>query len=192
MTERTRVAGVDLSLAKTGVALLDHETSWALNTFIVPTKPHPKGDLWGLWQRMDTIRAKVCAAVEGSTLVVMEGPSFASVGSASKDLMGLWWLVYDQLVQDRHFVLVIPPSSLKKWATGKGNAGKPQVAIGIDRAFPQDTFGLDLTGCDDNELDAVGLAGMGAQGLNLPVPFEVTKYRREALAGLRLPEEEAA
>lgn len=191
MTDRTRVAGVDLSLAKTGVALLDHETSWELNTGRIETKPHPKGNTQALWNRMDTIRSEVVMMVRGSLLVVMEGPSFASVGSASKDIMGLWWLTYDALIQ-HHLVLIVSPSSLKKWATGKGNAGKPQVAIGIDRAFPQDTFGLDLTGCDDNELDAVGLAGMGAQGLNLPVPFEVTKYRREALAGLRLPEEEAA
>jgi crossover junction endodeoxyribonuclease RuvC len=187
-----RVAGVDLSLSKTGVALLDHETRWDLNTSTIPTKPHPKGDLWALWQRMDTIRAAVCTAVHGSSLVVIEGPSFASVGSASKDLMGLWWLVYDGLVDQRHFIVVVPPSSLKKWATGKGNAGKPQVAIGVDRTFPQAVFGADLSKCDDNELDAVGLAGMGAQALNLPVPFEVTKYRQEALSGLRLPEKEAA
>jgi crossover junction endodeoxyribonuclease RuvC len=186
-----RVAGVDLSLSKTGVALLDHETRWDLKTSRITTKPTPKGDTSALWFRMDTIRSEVVAAVRGSLLVVMEGPSFASVGSASKDLMGLWWLTYDALIQ-HHLVLVIPPSSLKKWATGKGNAGKPQVAIGIDRAFPKDTFGLDLTGCDDNELDAVGLAGMGAQALNLPVPFEITKYRQEALSGLRLPDKEAA
>lgn len=185
-----RVAGVDLSLSKTGVALLDHETNWKLNTTRITTKPHGKGNTQALWYRMDTIRTEVVAAVRGSILVVMEGPSFASVGSASKDLMGLWWLTYDALIQ-HHLVLVVAPSSLKKWAAGKGNAGKPQVAIGVYRAFPEGMFGLDLAGCDDNELDAVGLSGMGAQALNLPVPFEVTKYRQEALAGLRLPEEAA-
>jgi crossover junction endodeoxyribonuclease RuvC len=188
-----RVCGLDLSLAKTGVAHLESEVDdvWVLSTHRIVTPPHPKGDTRALRDRMAYIRSSVAVEAEHSVLVVMEGPSFASVGASSKDLMGLWWMCYDRLVRD-HRVVVVPPSSLKKWATGKGNAGKPQVAVGLHRTFPQAVFRLDFAAVDDNEADAAGLCGMGAQLLGLPAPIEYTKYRQEALSGLRLPEKEAA
>ncbi|PWK81691.1 Holliday junction resolvasome RuvABC endonuclease subunit [Lentzea atacamensis] len=187
------VCGLDLSLAKTGVAHIESATGnvWVLNTYRVTTPPHPKGDTRALRDRMAYIRSSCSIAAEHCQLVVLEGPSFASVGSSSKDLMGLWWLVYDRLIRD-HRVLVVPPSTLKKWATGKGNAGKQQVGIGVYRAFPREVWGLDLERCDDNQVDAVGLAGIGAQVLDLGAPIESTKYRTDVVSGLRLPEEVAA
>lgn len=188
-----RVCGVDLSLARTGIAHLESATDdmWALSTHRIVTPPHLKGDLRALRDRMVYVRTAISVEAEHSTLVAMEGPSFASVGSSSKDLMGLWWMCYDRLVRE-HRVLVVPPSSLKKWATGKGNAGKPQVAVGLHRTFPQDVFGVDFAAVDDNEADAAGLCGIGAQALGWSVPIDFPKYRQDVIAGLRLPEEEAA
>lgn len=188
-----RLCGLDVSLAKTGVALLESPTDdvWSLSTYRVPTSPHPKGDTRALRDRMVYVRQSCSIAAEHATLVVMEGPSFASVGSSSKDLMGLWWMVYDRLCVD-HRVLVVPPSSLKKWATGKGNAGKPQVGIGMHRTFPMDLYGVDFAALDDNEIDAVGLAGIGAQLLGCDLPIERPAYRAEVLAAMKLPAEEAA
>lgn len=188
-----RICGLDLSLAKTGVAHLESATDdmWTLTTSRITTRPHDQNDTRSLRNRLDYIRFECSIEAKGSQLVVMEGPSFASVGSASKDIMGLWWLVYDGLCID-YRILVVPPSSLKKWATGKGNVGKPQVAVGLHRTFPQDVFGVDFAAVDDNEADAAGLCGMGAQALGCPVPIDFPKYRQDVIAGLRLPEEEAA
>lgn len=188
------VYGLDLSLAKTGVALLGEAHGiWQLSTRRVVTKPHGRGNTRALRDRMDLIRA-TCSTFVGPAveLVVLEGPSFASVGGASKDLMGLWWLVYDRMCEQGVPVLVVPPSSLKKWATGKGNAGKVQVAVGVSRIFPQDEFAVDFAQCDDNEVDAAALAGIGAQHLGWGVPIARPAYREQVLASLRDTTEEAA
>lgn len=188
-----RVCGLDISLAKTGVAHLESATDncWTITTYKLPTPPHRQGDMADLLDRMSYIRSSCGIAAEHSQLVVLEGPSLASTGSAAKDLAGLWWLCYDHLSRDSR-VVVVPPSSLKKWATGKGNAGKPQVAVGLYRALPMDVFGLDFAAVDDNEADAAGLSAMGAQLLGWDIPIDLPKYRVDAIANLRLPDKEAA
>lgn len=188
------ICGLDISLAKTGVAHLDSWTDNAIKlaTYRLPTPPHPGGDTAALRDRMDYIRTHCSIAADHATLVVIEGPSFASVGSSSKDLVGLWWLVYDRLRSDGKRVVIVSPSTVKKWACGKGNASKGQVAIGVHRTFPQGVFGVDFALVDDNEADAAALAGIGAQLLGLDVPIALPKYRSDALSGLRLPDEEAA
>lgn len=193
MNAEVRIVALDLSLAKTGVATLTYANGeWDLDYYRVQTSPHGKGDTRGLRERMREIRSSCGIAAEHADLVLMEGPSFASVGSSSKDLMGLWWLVYDRLCDDVHSPVVVPPSTLKKWACGKGNAGKTGVALGVFRTFDSKTFGVDFTNADDNEVDACALAGLGAQLCGLPVPFELPKYRTDVVSGLRLPEEESA
>ncbi len=188
-----RICGLDLSLAKTGVAHLESQVDneWTLTTRRITTRPHDEKDPRSLRDRLDYIRFECSIEAKGSQLVVIEGPSLSSKGSSSKDLAGLWHLVYDRLCVG-YRTLVVPPSSLKKWATGKGNAGKPQVAVGLHRSLPQEVFGVDFAAVDDNEADAAGLAVMGAQAIGLPVPVDLPKYRQEALSGLRLPEKEAA
>jgi crossover junction endodeoxyribonuclease RuvC len=188
-----RIVALDLSLAKTGVATLTYTNgTWDLDHYRVQTSPHGKGNTRGLRERMREIRSSCGIAAEHADLVLMEGPSFASVGSSSKDIMGLWWLVYDRLCDDVQSPVVVPPSTLKKWACGKGNAGKTQVAMGVFRTFDSKTFGVDFSNADDNEVDACALAGLGAQLYGLPVPFELPKYRTDVVSGLRLPEGEAA
>lgn len=188
------VLGLDLALTKTGIATLSEAHGlWELATRRVVTKPHGKGNTRALRDRMSTIRDECAAAVHpGLALAALEGPSFASVGGSSKDLMGLWWLVYDQLCEQGVPVLVVPPSSLKKWATGKGNAGKGQVAVGVSRTFPMDRFLVDFALCDDNEVDAAALCGVGAQHLGWDVPIGRPGYRDQVLATLRKTTEEAA
>jgi Holliday junction resolvasome RuvABC endonuclease subunit len=188
------ILGLDLSLAKTGLAALSEAHGvWEMATRRIVTKPHGKGNTRGLRDRMGDIREQCSAAIrEDVELAVLEGPSFASVGGSSKDLMGLWWLVYDRLCEQDLPVLVVPPSSLKKWATGKGNAGKGQVAVGISRTFPMDRFLVDFAQCDDNEVDAAALCGIGAQHLGWDVPISRPGYRDQVLATLRTATEEAA
>lgn len=188
-----RICGLDLSLAKTGVAHLESQVDneWTLTTSRITTRPHDPLNVRALRDRMDYIRFECSIEAKGSQLVVIEGPSLSSKGSSSKDLAGLWHLVYDRLCVD-YRTLVVPPSSLKKWATGKGNVGKPQVAVGLHRTLPQSVFGVDFAAVDDNEADAAGLCAVGAQAMGWPIPIDLPKYRTDVVAGLRLPEEEAA
>ncbi|WHT20987.1 hypothetical protein N8J89_07950 [Crossiella sp. CA-258035] len=178
----TRIVGLDVSFTSTGVARLDQTGSgWRHQLYPIRTGPHRKGDPWALLDRMEYIRSECAIATEHADLVVIEGPSFSSVGAASKDLMGLWWLVIHRLRQARLDVAVVPPASLKRWATGKGNADKAAVGVAIGRIWPN----VELSGND--VVDALGLASMGAQLLGLDVPWQVTKYRD--LAGVCRPEQ---
>src|SRR5690349_20842718 len=123
----TRILGLDVSLTATGLAGMElTDNGWTLETDVFKTKPHPSGNTRFLLNRMNMIRSFCRNTVTWDTLVMMEGPAFASVGSASKDLMGLWWLVYDGVCGVSQNVVIVPPSTLKKWATGKGNASKGQ------------------------------------------------------------------
>lgn len=189
----TRILGLDVSLTATGLAGMElTDDGWKLQTSRFKTTPHPSGNTRFLLNRMNMIRSHCRNTATWEDLVVMEGPAFASVGSSSKDLMGLWWLVYDGMCSVAREVVIVPPSTLKKWATGKGNASKGQVAVGIHRTFPQETFGVDFAAVDDNEIDAVALAGIGCHlRYRDSAPFDLPQYRTDALFGLRLPEEAA-
>jgi crossover junction endodeoxyribonuclease RuvC len=61
-------------------------------------------------------------------------------------------------------VAVAPPTVVKKWAAGKGNADKAAVAVGVSRLWPA------VEARNDNEWDALALMTMGAQWLGWDVP----------------------
>lgn len=182
----TRILGLDVSLTATGLAKLHStEDGWELTTSRYRTNPHLKGDTRALLERMGRIENHCWTAASTADLVVIEGPAFAAVGSSSKDLMGLWWIVYRAVCGVAKDVVIVPPSTLKKWATGKGNASKGQVAVGIHRTFPGERFGIDFAAVDDNEIDAVALAGIGCQLLfDRSSPFDLPQYRVDAMTGL--------
>jgi len=61
--------------------------------------------------------------------VVIEGLPFMSRSNVTRDLAGLQFLVYDRLFEHLHSksILVVPPTSLKKFATGSGKASKEEM-----------------------------------------------------------------
>jgi hypothetical protein len=61
-------------------------------------------------------------------------------------------------------VLLIPPSVLKVYATGKGNAGKGAMIDAVARRFP-----MFETGGDDNLADAAVCAALAAALVNCPL-----------------------
>ncbi len=92
---------------------------------------------------------------ESISLVVIEGYSFASVERVVL-LTEIGTVVRYSLVQDGFYkVLVAPPTCVKKFATGKGNADKHKVILEAHKRW-----GFDLS--DDNQCDAAVLATMGA------------------------------
>ncbi len=87
-------------------------------------------------------------------LVVVEGYSFASVERVVL-LTEIGTVVRYFLSQEGYEVLVAPPTCVKKFATGKGNADKHKVILEAHKRWD-----LDLS--DDNQCDAAVLAIMGA------------------------------
>lgn len=172
-----RVVGLDLSLSSTGIALPDghiitHGYSLPKDATVAervarithlrervltavmhgPWQPHPDGG--GRQQLTD--------------LVVVEGFSFGSPQGAT-EAGGLGWTLRIALTEARVPFAVVPPSTLKKFATGKGNAGKDDMKLAALQRF-----GLTFTGtgsgdrCDARWLQEMGLHHLGAPTVDLP------------------------
>lgn len=114
-----------------------------------------------------------------AVLVVIEGPSYGSRGQSVWQLSVLLDTVYRNLDERGIPVAVCPPTVRAKWATGKGNSGKDLVCIHVDRLWPD-------VGRNNDELDALGFATMGAQRIGWPVP-ELARHRA-VLAGVEWPD----
>jgi hypothetical protein len=162
------VVGLDLSLTGTGIA---NNTG---------THRVRCGDLRGC-ARFSWIAAHIFGdgTTQAADLVVIEGPSYGSSGAGHHEAAGLWWHIVHRLDALEVPYAVIPPSTLKKYAAGKGNATKPDMRVALlQRA------GIDER--DDNKVDAWWLRAAGLDALGRPL-VELPKVQREALAKVAWP-----
>jgi len=202
MSQAVRVYGIDPSLSSTGVACVYVEPAnsvhWAWTERITTAE---RG-----CQRIDRIcrQAAVLMSSARSTssglddapvLVVIEGPIYATpkvktaIGDRVASLRGyheragLWWALCSRLWRMGLPFAVAPPSSIKMWATGKGNAREELVMSRMISAMSPHVV-ID----SNDEADALAAALMGAHKLlSRPVLVEHTAYREDALDGVEWP-----
>lgn len=172
----TAIVGLDLSLTSTGIAVhMNGETV----THRIQSKPRPTGppDAKSKGKptqthrdkanRMGNIRDDVRALVPFGSIVYLEGPSYASVGAASHDIAGNWWMLLNELLFTWGCdVFVVSPAQRCQYATGKGagpDAGKDRVLAAAIRRYPD----LDITGNDI--ADAVILMALGCRHQGAPI-----------------------
>lgn len=93
----------------------------------------------------------------------------------------LWWYIVGALVLRGIPVLEVSVATIKKYATGKGNAAKSAMIEATVRRLPQFE-----TGGDDNLCDAVWACAIGREMLGHPLA-EMPAVNRSALAKLVLP-----
>jgi hypothetical protein len=163
------VVGLDLSLTATGLA----------NT--TGTQRIRCGDLRGC-ARFSWIASAVFddGTTQAADLVVIEGPSYGSMsGAGHHEAAGLWWHITYRLEALEVPYAVVPPSTLKKFAAGRGNATKPDMRMALFQRA-----GLDLR--DDNQVDAWWLRAAGLQALGHPL-VELPTAQREALDKVAWP-----
>lgn len=162
----SRVVGLDLSITATGIASCDG------STYTVASRE--TGD-----RRLVEIRSEVARAVKnrGVDLVVIEDlPKHAMAAGITGMVHGA---VRSALIElGAPYVLVIP-SSLKKYATGNGNAGKPEMAVAAFKRAGRE-FG------DDNQCDAWWLRAMGLDHLGQPITA-MPASQRASLKALKWP-----
>jgi Holliday junction resolvasome RuvABC endonuclease subunit len=147
-TTTPRVVGLDLSMTATGIAWCDG------STYTVAGRE--TGD-----RRLLTICQEVGIAVDGRDidLVVIEDlPTHAKSAGITGMVHGA---VRAYLLRLKVPYVLITPASLKKYATGKGNAGKPEMAVAAFKRAGKE-FG------DDNQCDAWWLRAMGLDHLGAP------------------------
>jgi Holliday junction resolvasome RuvABC endonuclease subunit len=166
------VVGLDLSLTATGIAYANGTTR------TIVTK-----DLRDV-ERLAFIRQEIRMALDvcdlAPDLVVVEGYSFASQYQAAN--LGELGGVVRMVLADEHEQhpemawVVIPPSSLKKYATGSGKADKTAMVVAA-----RERLGWD--GMSHDQADATWLRALGLDLLGAP-PALLPKTHRAALAGI--------
>lgn len=162
------VLGLDLSLAASGIATAARE--WAL-----PTDPAAP-----LEDRLDVLVDGIMPLALNADLIVLEDlPKNARFGGV--DLGAVHGTIRRELKRARlrHRVALVPPSNLKKYATGRGGASKPDVRMDVYKRL-----GLDIA--DNNACDARVLYAMGMDHLGHPLAT-MPAIHRAALTGCRWP-----
>lgn len=158
----SRVLGLDLSLTATGLALIDTPGGAVVDTWTHGTKPGSTTLGGRLYRLADIVHQITC--LDDVELAVVEGPSLGQRAQAGTfERAGLWWLAIAGLIERGVRVVEVPPSTLKRYATGKGNASKDAVLLAVARRYPH----VDVQSND--EADALVLAAMGARHLGSPI-----------------------
>jgi len=144
------IVGVDLSLTATGVAL-------AGGPRLIRSKRK------GL-ARLHEISGEILdiARAEPDTLVIIEGYSFSSHAAHAHELGALGGVVRYRLWRRGIAFVDVAPATLKKYATGKGNAPKELVLAEAIRR-------LGYTGSSHDEADAIWLRAIGCALLDTPI-----------------------
>lgn len=167
-----RITALDLSLTLTGYAIGGIRNPREAKGTI------PTAKLRG-FRRVALIRRRVLDLVDGSDLVVLEGYSFGSKGRAVFDIAELGGVIRMTL-HDLGFEWVeIAPSTVKKFATGRGNAPKEEVLVAAVQR-------LDYDGHDNNEADALWLLEAAMTRYRITEPM-VPKSHLAALDAVEWP-----
>lgn len=191
------IAGVDLSMTSTGVAVIRGEGAPELpfdrlQLERIQSKPiqsakDAKGKPMATWDdrriRMAGIVRRVCEVVPDGSLVFLEAPAYGSTGAGTFDRSGLWWWLFSELTALECVVVPVSPAQRMMYATGKGggaDAGKDAVIAAVVRRYPW----ADVRGND--EADALVLLAMARRAIGAPLEDAMPLANLKALDKLDL------
>lgn len=172
-----RVLGLDLSITATGIAAWDGRPLSTIRTV-------PEDGDQRLRRIMVTVRADAWdhLAHESIELAVIEDlPTHAHGAGITGMVHGA---VRVALMERGVPYALVPPATLKKYATGRGNATKADMRMALYQRA-----GVDVR--DDNQVDAWWLRAAGLDHLGHPV-VDLPKAHRAALDAVAWPAEVAA
>lgn len=177
------VVGLDLSLTHTGYAIISkgekEGSDLLLASGVIKSKPSGPTAL-AETKRIVKIAEEAVQKIdefclkEDPKLVVIEGLAFmARNTTALVQLAGLNYLTRILLSQFEWPFMIVAPSTLKKFITGKGNSDKNIMMMEIYKQY-------DHTFLDDNVADAFALAAVGLATLGSPLK-KVTVPQQEVI-----------
>ena len=161
------VIGIDLSLTATGCIVLDKGK--IVRRQLIKTKPtdNIRKELERLFEIRDSID------IADVKLAVIEGLAFlARNTTALVQLAALNYLVRERFYLDDIPFVIVAPTSLKKFITGKGNAAKDAMLLETYKRY-----GVSFT--NDNICDAYGLSRIGEALVNSKI--KITKIQKEVI-----------
>lgn len=158
-----QITGLDLSLTGTGICRLSVTGGGhAIDMATITSTGTKNATLADRTARLADLQRRIVHAATPADLVVIEYPTLSQGRQGGHlDRHGLWWLVVDWLTGVAP-VATITASSLKKYATGRGNADKADMRVAWLQRHGDDVR-------DDNQVDAAFLACAGAHRLGHPV-----------------------
>ena len=176
------IIGIDPSLTSTGIVVLRGNKV----ELAVTTKNKPA---LGTIDRVRLIYERIVCVAESLTdgekwqapdLIVSEGFSYGSKGRSVFDIAYLGWRIREELerlrTEDNIPWLEVPPSQLKKFATGQGNANKEII---LQQVYKR--WGVEFS--DNNQADAYVLAQIGRAYLG--ETDDLTAFQQEVIANLK-------
>jgi hypothetical protein len=200
-----RVAGIDLSMTSTGVAVLGVSTfipAWPPTFKLERIRSAPDRKAIGppsLAQRnkrITEVRDAVLSAADlwatepgqRPGLILLEAPSFGSEGAGMWDRAWLWGQVVTAIHEQGIPLVEVTPHQVRKYATGsastrgKTKVDKDQVLAAVIRRYVHAPV-------DGNDVaDALILAAIGARMLGHPIEAALPVANTAALDKLHLPE----
>ena len=158
-----RIMGLDPS-SKTGYVILDEDGN-LVKAGVIHYKPEP--DRFARYEKYEHKIYRLCCDYEVD-LVVVEGFSFA--GKFNNSFQYELGTVYRMMLYKHDIKFVeVPPTTLKKFITGKGNSKKDLIILGVYKNW-------DFDPTDDNEADAYGLAQFGRGIIGEPTGVPVLNF----------------
>lgn len=160
-----KIAGLDLSLTSTGLV------DGAGEAHLIGSKQR------GL-DRLAELRDLILDNLAGATLVAIEGYAYGRPNQAHQlgELGGVIRLALHE--RDIH-IANVPPSTVKLWATGKGNAPKDAVLAAAVRRWP------DIN--DNNIADAAWLRDLAEHAYSGKDTPEIPAAKARALIAVEWP-----
>lgn len=160
-----KVAGLDLSLTCTGIAIcIDTSRGTKMVTDTITSKGKRAASLVDRHARLTELGNGIVHHASVCDLAVIEAPLAMYKGGSPIDRHALWWFVVGGLIRREVPVATVNVSSLKLAIAGKGGADKAALAVALMRLWPD----VDVTSSDVS--DAAGLAHLGAVWLGMDVP----------------------
>jgi len=167
-----KVVGIDLSISRTGVAVITERN--AVSTSLSVDELSREASYDERLARLVYVDGwlQTCLVGDQPLLIVLESMLIGSNTPGTFERAGLWWMVYQSCRRICPSVALVHPKTRAKWATGNANAKKPEVVDAVNAMWPNIAMNHD-------EADALVLAGMGRQWLNLTLSTD--KNRRIAV-----------
>lgn len=160
-----RYVGIDPSTV-TGLVIIEN------NQVVVETeiKSKIKTDP----RRFMDIAYNIVTQLKKGDVVAIEGFSFGSKGQGVSVQYGIGWIIRQELIRNGYKYIEVPPTSLKKFATGKGNTKKEDMVLPVFRKWGYE--------CKTNNIrDAYILAKIAE---TITTKRELLEYEKEALSKL--------